>query len=86
MVKPIGDKLIVKLDEIENKTAGGIIIPDAQKDKTTAFGTVIALGSAEFPFKVGDRVIFDSMAGTDIKIDGEKHLVMKDFNVMGVIE
>lgn len=86
MIKPIGDKLVVQLDEIEEKTAGGIIIPDEAKDKTTAFGTVLAVGSKVEQIKEGDRVVFDKFAGTDIKVDGKKCLVMKDFNVMGVLE
>lgn len=95
MIKPIGDKILVKVKEIENKTDGGIIIPDASKDKASSKGTVVALGSGRcdetgrsIPFcvKVGDEIIFDKMAGTSIAVDGEDHVVLKEFNILGVME
>lgn len=87
MIKPIGDKLVVELDEPEETTPSGIIIPDQAKEKTTAFAKVLALGSQEeWPFKMGQRIIIDKYAGTDIKIDGKKCLVIKEINVYGVFE
>lgn len=93
-VKPIGDKMLVKRLEAEEKTAGGIVLPDTAKEKP-AEGKVLALGDGknveggkriEFQVKKGDRVIFSSYAGTEITIEGEEYLVMSEDDVLAIIE
>lgn len=85
-MKPIGDKVLIKKDDPEEVTSSGIIIPDEAQDKASATGVVVAIGDGEIPKEIqpGKRVIFDKYAGTNIKIDGHEHLVLKEFNIMGV--
>lgn len=87
-MKPIGDKVLIKKDYPEEKTQAGIIIPDSMQDKAAATGVVVAIGSGDIPKEIqpGKRVIFDKYAGTSINIEGEDHLVMKEFNIMGVFQ
>ena len=91
-LKPLGDKLIVKRLEAENKTKGGIIIPDTAKEKP-AEGKVIAVGEGAYdnngkllPMKVkaGDVVLFAKWGGTEIKIEGEDYIIMKESDVLAV--
>ena len=93
-VKPLHDRLIVKRLEEEEKTKGGIIIPDTAKEKPFE-GKVIAVGDGRIKedgtkipmeLKKGDRILFAKYAGSDIKIDGEDHLIMKEDDVLAVIE
>jgi chaperonin GroES len=93
-VKPLHDRIIVKRLEEEEKTKGGIIIPDTAKEKPFE-GKVIAVGDGKIKedgtkipmeLKKGDRILFAKYAGTDIKIDGEDHLIMKEDDVLAVIE
>jgi len=93
-VKPIGDKMLVKRLEAEEKTAGGIVLPDTAKEKP-AEGKVLALGDGknveggkriEFQVKKGDRVIFSSYAGTEITVEGEEYLIMSEDDVLAIIE
>jgi chaperonin GroES len=93
-VKPLHDRLIVKGLEEEEKTKGGIIIPDTAKEKPVE-GKVIAVGTGKLKkdgtkipleMKKGDRVLFAKYAGTEIKIDGEEHLIMKEDDILGIIE
>ncbi|MFH1071923.1 MAG: co-chaperone GroES [Nanoarchaeota archaeon] len=84
--KPLKDKVLVKPSESEEKTSGGIYIPDTAKDKTQE-GIVVAVGEGEYmPLKVGNKVIYESFAGTEITIKGEKHLIMNIKDVLGMIE
>ena len=92
--KPIGEKLLVKRFEAEGKTAGGIVLPEAAKEKPKE-GTVIALGDgklldsgkrSKFQVKKGDRVVFSSYAGTEIKIGVEEYLLMSEDDILAVIE
>ncbi len=92
--KPIGEKLLVKRLEAEGKTAGGIVLPEAAKEKPTE-GTVIALGDgklldsgkrSKFQVKKGDRVVFSSYAGTEVKIGVEEYLLMSEEDILAVIE
>ncbi len=92
--KPIGEKLLVKRFEAEGKTAGGIVLPEAAKEKPTE-GTVIALGDgklldsgkrSKFQVKKGDRVVFSSYAGTEVKIGVEEYLLMSEEDILAVIE
>ena len=92
--KPIGEKLLVQRFEAEGKTAGGIVLPEAAKEKPTE-GTVIALGDgklldsgkrSKFQVKKGDRVVFSSYAGTEVKIGVEEYLLMSEEDILAVIE
>lgn len=93
-IRPLHDRIIVKRVEEEEKTKGGIIIPDSAKEKP-AEGKVIAVGKGRITedgkvvamdVKVGDRVLFSKYAGTEVKIDGLEHLIMREEDILGVIE
>ena len=93
-IRPLHDRVIVKRIEEEEKTAGGIIIPDTAKEKPQQ-GEVIAAGNGRIledgsvrplDVKTGDRVIFSKYAGTEIKIDGEEYLIMREEDILGVVE
>jgi chaperonin GroES len=94
-IRPLQDRLIVKrIDETEQKSAGGIIIPDTAKEKPQE-GKVIAVGSGKrnedgtvqpLDVKKGDRILFGKYAGSEIKIDGEEHLILREDDVLGVVE
>ena len=93
-IRPLQDRVIVKRVEEEEKTKGGIIIPDTAKEKP-AEGKVIAVGKGKIgedgklrplDVKAGDRILFGKYAGTEIKIDGEEHLIMREDDILGVIE
>ena len=92
--KPLGEKILVKRFEAEEKTAGGILLPDAAKEKPKD-GKIIALGNgklldngqrAKFQVKKGDKVVFTSYAGTEIDIDGEEYLLMSEDDILAIIE
>jgi chaperonin GroES len=93
-IRPLQDRIIVKRVEEEEKTKGGIIIPDTAKEKPIE-GKVIAVGNGKvqedgkvrpLDVKAGDRILFSKYAGTEIKIDGEEHLIMREDDILGVIE
>ena len=88
-VKPLLDRVMVKLEKNEAKTAGGIIIPDTAQEKTQQ-GTVVAVGAGTEKnpviVKTGDKVMYDKYAGTQIKIDGEDHLILKMADIIAVVE
>ena len=86
-VKPLGDRVLVKPDAVETKTAGGIIIPDTAQEKTQR-GVVIAIGDDKEKIKVsvGQKVIHDKYAGTQIQIDGVDHLILKSNDLVAVVE
>ncbi|MDR2186192.1 MAG: co-chaperone GroES [Treponema sp.] len=86
-VKPLADRVMVKLEKNEAKTAGGIIIPDTAQEKTQT-GTVIEVGDDNEVIKVkaGQKVMYDKYAGTQIKIDGIEHLILKMSDIIAVIE
>jgi chaperonin GroES len=92
--RPLHDRVVVRRVESEEKTAGGIIIPDTAKEKPQE-GEVIAVGPGgrdesgkliPIDIKVGDRILFGKWSGTEVKIDGEELLIMKESDVMGIIE
>jgi chaperonin GroES len=92
--RPLGDRVLVKRVEEETKTKGGIIIPDTAKEKPQE-GEVVAVGPGgrdedgeriDMDLKVGDRILFGKWSGTEVKIDGEELLIMKESDVMGVLE
>ncbi|MDR1029920.1 MAG: co-chaperone GroES [Treponema sp.] len=86
-VKPLADRVMVKLEKNEAKTAGGIIIPDTAQEKTQT-GLVVEIGddSEVIKVKAGQRVMYDKYAGTQIKIDGVEHLILKMSDIIAVIE
>jgi chaperonin GroES len=93
-IRPLQDRIIVKRVQEEEKTKGGIIIPDTAKEKPIE-GKVLAVGNGKvqedgkvrpLDVKAGDRVLFSKYAGTEIKIDGEEHLIMREEDILGVIE
>jgi len=92
-VKPLYDRLVVKRLEEEEKTKGGIIIPDAAKEKPQE-GRVIAVGDgkvlengqkAPLTVKVGDKILFGKYSGSEIKIDGDEHLILREDDVLAII-
>ncbi|MDR0525956.1 MAG: co-chaperone GroES [Spirochaetaceae bacterium] len=86
-VKPLADRVMVKLEKNEAKTAGGIIIPDTAQEKTQT-GLVVEIGGDTEVIKVkaGQKVMYDKYAGTAVKIDGEDHLILKMSDIIAVIE
>jgi chaperonin GroES len=93
-IRPLQDRIIVKRIEEEEKTKGGIIIPETAKEKPME-GQVIAVGSGKIlengtkqslELKAGDRVLFGKYAGTEVKIDDVEHLIMREDDILGVIE
>ncbi|GHT91267.1 10 kDa chaperonin [Spirochaetia bacterium] len=86
-VKPLADRVIVKLEKTEAKTAGGIIIPDTAQEKTQS-GVVVEVGDDKEVIKVkaGQKVLYDKYAGTQIKIDGNDHLILKMQDILAIIE
>jgi chaperonin GroES len=92
--RPLHDRVVVRRVNAEEKTAGGIIIPDSAKEKPQE-GEVIAVGPGgrdesgkliPIDVKTGDRVLFGKWSGTEVKIDGEELLIMKESDIMGVVE
>jgi chaperonin GroES len=92
--RPLHDRVVVRRIEAEEKTAGGIIIPDTAKEKPQE-GEVVAVGPgardengkvAALDVKAGDRVLFGKWSGTEVRIDGQDLLIMKESDIMGVIE
>jgi chaperonin GroES len=93
-LKPLNDRVLVKRLEVEEMTAGGIIIPDSAKEKPMK-GEVVAAGEGKLDesgkrvamtVKAGDTVLFAKYAGTEIKIDGVEHLVMREDDILAVVE
>jgi len=86
-VIPLADRVMVKLEKNEAKTAGGIIIPDTAQEKTQQ-GVVVEVGDDKEKIKVkaGQKVMYDKYAGTQIKIDGVEHLILKMADVIAVVE
>ena len=93
-IRPLQDRIVVKRLAEEEKTKGGIIIPDAAKEKPIE-GEVIAVGSGKFTdegkqrpldVKKGDRVLFGKYSGTEIKVDGVEHLILREEEILGIIE
>ena len=91
--RPLHDRVLVRRIEAEEKTAGGIIIPDSAKEKPSE-GEIVAVGTGSrsedgkvtpLDVKQGDRVLFGKWSGTEVKLDGEELLIMKESDIMGVI-
>jgi chaperonin GroES len=93
-IRPLNDRLLVKRLAEEEKTAGGIIIPDSAKEKP-AEGEVVAVGPGKaadngeritLQVAVGDKVLFSKYGGTDVKLDGEDYLIMREDDILGILE
>jgi len=93
-IRPLQDRIIVKRLAEEQKTKGGIIIPDTAKEKPIE-GKVIAVGKGKvaddgklikLEVKVGDKILFNKYGGTDVKIDGDEYLIMREDDILGIIE
>ena len=93
-IRPLNDRILVKRLEEEGKTAGGIIIPDSAKEKP-AEGEIVAVGPGKLnekgeriamDVKPGDRVLFSKYGGTDVKIEGDDYLIMREDDILGVVE
>jgi chaperonin GroES len=93
-IRPLGDRILVKRIEEEDKTSGGIIIPDSAKEKPQE-GKVIAVGKGRrlddgklqpLDVKRGNRVLFSKYAGTEVTIEGEEHLIIREDDVLGIAE
>lgn len=93
-IRPLQDRVIVQRIEEEEKTKGGLIIPDTAKEKPQE-GKIVAVGKGKLnddgkitplDVKVNDRVLFGKYAGTEINIDGEEHLIMREEDILGIID
>ena len=92
-LRPLHDRVLVRRIEAEEKTAGGIIIPDSAKEKPSE-GEIVAIGSGTkaedgkvtpLDVNVGDRILFGKWSGTEVKLDGEDLLIMKESDIMGIV-
>jgi chaperonin GroES len=92
-IRPLHDRILVKRIDEEEKTKGGIIIPDTAKEKPQE-GKVIAVGAGKvledgkvrpMDVKAGDRILFSKYAGTDVKLDGEDHIIIREDDVLGIL-
>ena len=92
-IKPLSDRVIVKAEAAEEKTASGIILPDTAKEKPQE-GEVVAVGPGkrldngsvqEMGLKKGDKILFSKYGGTDVKVDGEDYLIMREDDILGVL-
>ncbi len=93
-LRPLDDRIVIKQSEAEEKTAGGIILPDAAKEKPQ-IGTVVAIGPgkllddgtrARMSVKDKDEVIYAKYIGSDVEIDGEKYVILRESDVLGIVE
>jgi chaperonin GroES len=93
-IRPLADKVLVQRLEAENKTSGGIVLPDTAKEKPQR-GKIVAVGNGKvlddgtfkaLQVKKGDMVLFTSYAGTDVKIDGKEYLIMDESSILAVID
>jgi chaperonin GroES len=93
-IRPLGDRVLIKRVAEEEKTKGGIIIPDTAKEKPQE-GKVIAVGKGKtneegkvtpLDVKAGDRILFGKYSGTEIKLNGEEHLILREEDILGIIE
>lgn len=94
MLKPLGDRIIIELEEVEQTTSFGIIVPDSAKEKPQQ-GIVVAVGTGrvldngtrvELDVKVNDRIIFSQYAGTEVKYDGKEYLILSEKDVLAIAE
>lgn len=93
-IRPLQDRILIKRVEEEQKTAGGIIIPDSAKEKPQE-GRVVAVGNGKvgddgkvrpLDVKKGDRILFSKYSGSEVKLDGDEHMIIREEDVLGIIE
>ncbi len=93
-IRPLGDRILVKRIKEEEKTKGGIIIPDTAKEKPQE-GKVVAVGKGKMSeqgklivpdVKAGDKILFGKYSGSEVKIEGEEHLILREDDILGVLE
>lgn len=93
-IRPLGDRILVKRIKEEDKTKGGIIIPDTAKEKPQE-GKVVAVGKGKMTeqgklltpdVKAGDKILFGKYSGSEVKIDGDEHLILREDDILGVLE
>ena len=93
-IRPLGDRILVKRIKEEEKTKGGIIIPDTAKEKPQE-GKVVAVGKGKYSeegklipieVKAGDKILFGKYSGSEIKLDGEDHLIMREDDILGILD
>lgn len=93
MLRPLGDRIIIELVEVEEKTAFGIVLPDSAKEKPQT-GKVVAVGTGrvldngtrlELDVNVGDEIIFSKFSGTDVKYDGVEYLILRENDVLAIV-
>ena len=93
-IKPLGDRILVKRIKEEERTKGGIIIPDTAKEKPQE-GKVVAVGKGKYgddgklipiEVKAGDKILFGKYSGSEVKLDGEEHIIMREDDILGIIE
>ena len=93
-IRPLGDRILIKRIQEEEKTKGGIIIPDTAKEKPQE-GKVVAVGKGKMTeqgklltpdVKAGDRILFGKYSGSEVKIEGEEHLILREDDILGVLE
>ena len=93
-IRPLGDRILVKRIKEEEKTKGGIIIPDTAKEKPQE-GKVVAVGKGKMTeqgklltpdVKAGDKILFGKYSGSEVKIDGDEHLILREDDILGVLE
>lgn len=94
MLKPLGDRVVIELVESEEKTASGIVLPDSAKEKPQE-GKIVAVGSGRvlengeriaLEVSAGDRIIFSKYSGTEVKYDGKEYLILRDSDILAVVE
>jgi chaperonin GroES len=92
-IRPLGDRILVKRIKEEEKTKGGIIIPDTAKEKPQE-GKVVAVGRGKYEdgklvapdVKAGDKILFGKYSGSEIKLEGEEHIVLREDDILGILE
>lgn len=92
MIKPLGDRVVIELIEVEETTAGGIVLPDSAKEKPQE-GKVIAVGTGkivngekiDLEVEEGDRIIFSKFAGTEVEYDGKEYLIIREDDILAVV-
>lgn len=94
MIKPLGDRVVIKTLEKEEKTKSGIVLPDTAKEKPQE-GKIVAVGSGKLldngqrislDVKIGDKVIFSKYAGTEVKIEGQDYLILSERDILAIVE
>lgn len=94
MIKPLGDRVVIKVVEGETKTKSGIVLPDTAKEKPQE-GEIIAVGTGKvldngqrvaLDVKAGDRIIFSKYAGTEVKVDGQEYLIVSERDILAIVE